>query len=442
MCSLKYNITIILFLFFTSAILSQTPVEASKEVFEYLKAKNYDKIDALFDTTGILSFITYQEKILYKKELESLGKVKKMVQIDEESNGFKTRVALSIQFKKEKKTILIVFNPKHKIEKFSFTDYTENPFFQLKGYNGFAEVTDLTTQVKTRDGLALGANIAFGDTSKQKSPLIILVHGSGPNDRDETMGPNKPFRDIAQGLAQQGIVSLRYDKRTFTYQYDTKLMNDSLTIYEETINDAIDAMNVAKQFTFIDTTKIFIIGHSQGAMCAPKMAELSTKIKGIIMMAGPASNLVDIIPQQIEYLANLDDTISNAEQMQITSIKWMVDKIKSPSLSDKTPKAALMGAGATYWKSILNYKQVETAKKLELPILILNGERDYQVTMNEFETWKQELALKTNVQFKSYQKLNHLFLEGEGKPNPDEYKTPGHIPQYVIDDLAKFIKAH
>jgi hypothetical protein len=440
MGSLKCNIFIILFLFFTTYLKSQTPVEASKQVFNYLKTKKYDKIDAMFDTTGILNFITTQEKNNYKKQLESLGKPKKLIHIEDEYNGFKTRIAISIQFKKEKKILYLVFNPKHKIEKCSFADFTETPFFQLKGYNGFAEVTDLSTEVKTRDGLFLLANIAFGDTSKQKSPLIILVQGSGPNDRDETFGPNKPFRDLAQGLAQKGIVSLRYDKRTFAYQYDMKQMTDSMTIFEETINDAVDAINVAKQFTFIDTSKIYIIGHSLGAMCAPKMAELSSKIKGIVMMAGPATNLVDIIPQQVEYMANLDDTISNAEQMQITSVKWMVDKIKSPTLSNKTPKAALMGAGATYWKSILNYKQVETAKKLSLPILILNGERDYQVTMNEFIIWKKELSTKPSVKLISYPKLNHLFLEGEGKPNPTEYNVPSHIPQYVIDDIVKFIK--
>ena len=317
--------------------------------------------------------------------------------------------------------------------------YTDAPFYILKGYKGFSEVTDLTTEVKTRDGLVLGANIAFGDTSKKKSPLVILVQGSGPSDRDETIGPNKIFRDLAQGLAQQGIVSLRYDKRTYAFTNNSTVLNDSLTLYEETINDAIDAVKMARLFTFIDTTQIYIIGHSQGAMCAPKMAELCPKLKGIIMMAAPTKNLVDIIPEQTEYLANLDDSVSNLEQMQINSIKWMVDKIKSPTLSYKTPKAMLMGVSAKYWKSVLNYNQVETAKKLTLPILILNGERDYQVTMLEFDTWHEELNTHKHVQYHYYPKLNHLFLEGEGKPNPTEYNIPGHIPQIVIDDLVKFI---
>lgn len=432
---------ICLFLLFSVAtVKAQTVPSSSKELFTYLKNNDFDKLNALLDTSALVKFMANGYKLAYLTESESLGKLKKLLAVYDEPAGIKTRIALALEFKKGKKLFTVLYNQHQKIERYALEDYTETPFFQLKGYKGFSEVTNLTTEVKTRDGITLGANIAFGDTSKQKSPLVIFVHGSGPNDRDETIGPNKPFRDLAQGLAQQGIVSIRYDKRTFAYQYDTKLLNDSLTLYEETINDAIDAVKLARQFSFIDTTQIFIIGHSQGAMCAPKIAELCPKLKGIVMMAGPAGNIVDIIPEQIEYMALLNDTISAAEQMQINSVKWMMEKIKSPTLSNKTPKGMLMGVSATYWKSVLSYDQVQTAKKLTLPVLILNGERDYQVMPKEFAEWQKQLEGHKNISFKLYPKLNHLFLEGEGKPGPAEYEHPGHVPQYVIDDLVKFIK--
>lgn len=435
----SFKIILFLLFFLSLNIRAQSPLELSNLVFNYLKERKYENVDALFDTTGILKLMAMQQQAGYKNDLEDLGKPKKLLKVDEESNGFKTKTALSIQFKKEKKLLYIVFDNK-KIQSFSFGKYTDTPFFQLKGYKGFSEVTDLTTDVKTRDGLMLGANIAFGDTSKTKSPLVILVHGSGPNDRDETIGPNKPFRDLAQGLAQQGIVSIRYDKRTFAYQYDNRLLSDSFSLYEETINDAIDAVALARQFTFVDTSKIYIIGHSQGAMCAPKIAELCTRVKGIILLASPVTNLVDVLPQQAEYMAMLDDTISTAEQMQINSLKWLVEKIKSPTLSNKTPKGLLMGGSPAYWKSVLNYDQLETAKKLAIPILILAGDRDFQVLPKEFAEWQKQLGGHKNVVLRSYPKLNHLFLEGEGKPNLKDYELPGHVPQYVIDDITQFIK--
>lgn len=434
----SFKIILLLLIFLSSSIKAQSPLELSNLVFNYLKERKHEKVDALFDTTGILKLVAMQQQASYKSDLENLGKPKKLLKVDEEDNGFKTKTALSIQFKKEKKLLYIVFDNK-KIQSFSFGKYTDTPFFQLKGYKGFSEVTDLSTNVKTRDGLTLGANIAFGDTSKSKSPLVILVHGSGPGDRDETIGPNKPFRDLAQGLAQQGIISIRYDKRTFAYQYDPKLLTDSFSLYEETINDAIDAVALARQYTFIDTTKIYIIGHSLGAMCAPKIAELCPKLKGIIMIGAPVTNLVDVLPQQAEYMALLDDTISTIEQMNINSMKWLAEKIKSPALG-KTPKGLLMGGSPTYWRSILNYDQLATAKKLSLPILILGGDRDFQVLPKEFAEWQKQLGSHKNVVLKSYPKLNHLFLEGEGKPNMKDYEVPGHVPQYVIDDITQFIK--
>lgn len=436
------RIILLLLVFFSLRIKAQKVQELSQKIFSHLKSKEYAKIDAMFDTTGILKLATYGQQEQYKKDLRELGTVKKLIRIDDEENGFKKKVAMALDFGTEKQILYIVFNAKGKIEDFAFDKYTETPFFRLQGYKGFAEVTDLSTSVKTRDGLTLGANIAFGDTSKQKSPLVIFVHGSGPADRDETLGPNKPFRDLAQGLAQQGIVSLRYDKRTFVYQYDPKVLTDQMTIEGETVYDAIDAIKTAKQFSFVDPARIYIVGHSQGAMCAPKIAELSPEVKGIVMMAAPVANLVDVIPQQLEYIAMLDDTMSNLEQMQLTSVKWMIDKIKSPSLSDKTPKAMLMGASAAYWKSVMAYNQVTTAKSLKLPMFIINGGRDYQVTVKEYEAWKKELAGKANVQFMLYPKLNHLFLEGDKRSEPKEYEVPGHIPQYVIDDLVKFIKGN
>ena len=435
-----FKIILLLSVFFVLTIKAQSPQQISVQVFTYLKNNDFDKVNTLFDTTVMAKFLANSYKQQYLSEVELLGKPKKVLASHEEESGFKKRIALAVQFKKEKKLLSILLGHNNKLESYTLNPYTEMPFFQLKGYKGFSEVTDLATEVKTRDGWTLGANIAFGDTSKSNSPLVILVHGSGPNDRDETIGPNKPFRDLAQGLAQQGIVSIRYDKRTFAYQFDAKLMGDSLTLYEETINDAIDAVALAKQFTFIDTTRIYIIGHSQGAMCAPKIAELCPKLKGIVMIAAPVTNLVDVLTQQAEYMALLNDTISNAEQMQINSIKWLADKIKSPTLSNKTPKAMLMGASFKYWKSILNYDQLATAKKLTLPILILSGERDFQVLPKEFKEWQKQLGGYKNVSLKSYPKLNHLFLEGEGKPNMKDYEVPGHIPQYVIDDIAKFIK--
>jgi len=413
----------------------------SDQVFKALKKDKLSGIDRLFDSTGMGAYAKRMNLMLLNSYNSDRGHARQQLNYWEDAEGCKVKTAQLLRFKSEQRMVYLTFGCNGLIQSVSFGQPTDQPFFQLRGYLGRPEVTDLSATVKTRDGLTLGASIAFSDTSR-KLPLVIFVHGSGPNDRDETLGPNKVFRDLAQGLAQKNVASLRYDKRTFAYQFDLRPPADSLTLYEETINDAVDAIREARQFTFIDTNRIYLVGHSQGAMCAPEIARLSPKLKAVVMMAGPVRSLLDLIPEQIEYVSKLDDTISNAEQMQMTSIKWMVDKIRSPKLDPKTPSSMLMGGSPVYWKSILKYNQAETAKQLHLPILILNGERDYQVTMKEFELWKQALGDYSNVQFKSYPKLNHLFIEGEGKPNPAEYDTPNHVPQYVVDDLVNFILNH
>ncbi len=436
---LKLRFLLIILLFSVGLIAQNSQIFPNK-IYLLLKQKKVDSIIALIDTTHIPKVYLDSQKELLKTHLVKFGKPKKLIAVLEDEAGVKKRYALQIQFKKGKKNLNLLINSHQKIERINITDFIESPYFQLKGYKGFSEVTDLTTQVNCKDGLTLGANIAFGDTSKGKSPIVVFVHGSGASDRDETIGPNKPFRDLAQGLAQQGIVSLRYDKRGYDYTKLSQQQIDSMDLYSETINDAIDAIKATKQFTFIDTAKIYIVGHSLGAMCAPKIAELSQQLKGIVMLGGPAKNLVDILPQQAKEMALLDDTISNAEEIQINQSRWFAEKVRDPKESKKIPYKLMGFVSNKYWQSILNFNQVDITKKLSLPIYILNGENDFQVSMVEFNLWKQELTNHTNIQYQSYPKLNHLFLETIDKRGIKEYDVPGHIPQYVIDDLVKFIK--
>ena len=101
-----------------------------------------------------------------------------------------------------------------------------------------------------------------------------------------------------------------------------------------------------------------------------------------------------------------------------------------------------LGVPGAYWLSLRDYHPDLVAAKLSLPLLVLQGERDYQVTMADFALWKKNLAAKQNAVLKSYPKLNHLFMEGEGKSKPDEYMKAGHVAREVIDDIATWIKKH
>ena len=271
-------------------------------------------------------------------------------------------------------------------------------------------------------------------------PIVILVHGSGPNDMDESIGPNKPFRDLSWGLASLGIASLRYDKRTKVYPEKFSQYKDGFTVMEEVIEDVLNAVEFVKNEEKIDKSRIFVLGHSLGGMLAPRIASLSKDVKGIIIMAGPTRSLEDLMWEQSNYLANLDGKITEDEEKELSSLKSEIEKIKGPDLSKKYALGEnILGAPVKYWLDLKSYNPVETAKSLEIPILILQGERDYQVTLKDLEGWEDGLSDKENVEFKRYPKLNHLFIEGEGKSDPAEYYKEGHIPEYVIKDIGEWI---
>lgn len=235
------------------------------------------------------------------------------------------------------------------------------------------------------------------------APIVVMVHGSGALDRDETVYNNKPFSDIAKVLAKEGIASLRYDKRTFVYRQPVTSMDD------ETILDALAAIRLARAYS----SHVILLGHSLGAMLAPEIASRSN-LDGIIMMAAPARDLSDVVKEQIAYLSMPEVT---PEQMQAT-----MDQLRQQSPHYLEPQ-----------------NQTEVAQRLATPMLILQGGRDYQVTMQDFHLWQQVLSGKPQVSFASYPDLNHLFLTGEGKSTPQEYAIQGTIPQAVIDDIIHFI---
>jgi dienelactone hydrolase len=246
---------------------------------------------------------------------------------------------------------------------------------------------------------------------------IVLVHGSGPNDRDETLGPNKPFRELAWGLADRGIAVLRYEKRT--RRYAGKIAgNQNFTVREETIEDALLAATLLRAHDRIDPKRVFVLGHSLGGTLAPRIAAEDRSLAGLIILAGATRPLMEVAREQLAYLASLTPGASNPE-----------DRLQM--LRRSAPEA--------YWKDLDAYKAAQAAATLAVPMLILQGERDYQVTLEDLRGWRDALDGHAGVTIKSYPTLNHLFLPGEGKSTPSEYERAGHIPDFVLDDIADWI---
>jgi hypothetical protein len=239
-------------------------------------------------------------------------------------------------------------------------------------------------------------------------PAVVLVHGSGPNDRDESVGGAKVFRDLAEGLSSRGIAVLRYEKRTRAYPAKCAADPD-FTMTRETVDDAVRAAEFLRSTDHVDARRIFVLGHSQGGYMMPRIMRRAPWLAGVIVMAGNVRPLEELIKEQSAYLG-----------------------ISPPALS-LPPK---------YLQDLAGYDPASEAKKLDMPMLILRGERDYQVTMKDFALWKAAVGRRSNVTMRSYADLNHLFEAGKGKSTPAEYAQPAHVDARVLDDMAAWIASH
>jgi hypothetical protein len=190
----------------------------------------------------------------------------------------------------------------------------------------------------------------------------------------------------------------------------------------------------------IDPARIYVLGHSLGGMLIPRIAAGDSSLAGVIVMAGLVRPLDQMMLEQVRYLAMADGTISPAEQKAIDEASANVQAIDALKREDANSGRMIGNAPASYWLDLRGYDPPSAAKALKLPMLILQGERDYQVPMDEFAKWKAALSGKSHVTFHSYPALNHLFIAGTGKSLPAEYQIAGHVDEAVIRDIADWMK--
>jgi len=255
-------------------------------------------------------------------------------------------------------------------------------------------------------------------------PAVILVHGSGPQDRDETIAANKVFKDLAEGLASRGIEVLRYDKRTLTYGAK---MGDSVSVDDEVMVDAGAALDALRARPEVDAQRLYVVGHSLGAMLAPEIGVRFGPVAGVVLMAPPGRPVEDIVLEQARYM--------HTPPKEMAALELQVAKLKAGTLGTER----FIGAPQGYWKDLARHDGMAMAKKLGKPILVMRGNRDFQVAQSDFDAWRKALTGTPNVEFVVIPGSSHLFIAGEGTPSPAEYDKPGHVDARVIDKLASFI---
>ena len=349
----------------------------------------------------------------------------------------KKMVITPCQFSQATVDVQFAFDSAGRIAGMSFRPAAPAPLpSAMPPYATPASYTETTMMIGSGEW-ALPAILAMPQ-GKERLAAVVLVHGSGPQDRDLTIGPNRPFRDLATGLASRGIAVLRYDKRSRVHGAKMAAVTNA-TVREEVIEDVLHAVTLLRAHPRIDAARIFVLGHSLGGMLLPRIGAAEPTIAGFIVFAGAARPLEDAIAAQSRYLSAADGAISSDEQRAIDQAAALGNDIRALTAQDAKSGRMVAGTPASYWLDLRGYDPPSAARQVKAPMLILQGERDYQVTMDEFAKWKAALGTRSDVTFRSYPALNHLFIAGSGASLPAEYQRPGHVAEDVIRDIAAWI---
>ena len=327
------------------------------------------------------------------------------------------------------------------------------------------------TFTNTKEKIDLAGTLTL-PRQAEKSAAVILIAGSGPNDRDETIFAHKPFWILADYLTRQGIAVLRYDKRGIDEsegEYFTATTKD----FAEDVEAAISYLKTRKE---IDLTNIGLIGHSEGGVIAPMVAVENGDVKFVVLMAGLGVTGTELVlaQHQHEYdklklteerKENLDNITLNLyanvlkwteyagtdeernQLKQDLGILWQnltpdMQKGAQKELFIEQTTAKMISPWFRYFLEINPLKHIE---KLSIPVLAINGENDTQVEyQSNLDGIEKALKRANNKQYviKSYPNLNHLFQEST-TGEIDEYgKIEQTISLNVLSDIKNWIKEH
>lgn len=289
-----------------------------------------------------------------------------------------------------------------------------------------AGVTERTVTFKQLDGNPYPAVLCL-PKGPSPAPIVVMLAGSGPNDRDETIGPNKPFRDLARGLAERGVATLRFDKRTYAFPKFYKGSLDS-----ESIDDGVDAVTFARTIPGIDRDRVYVLGHSLGGLAALYVAERAP-VTGVILMATAGRPMDQVIRDQVKELNAGQDEARVQETLKLQ------DSIMAKVRAGTATAQELNGQPPDAIKDMIVRDPIAELQKTRAPMLVLKGGKDAQVFQADFDALTAIAATRPGSSSKLFPNLTHIFTPTDGPAAVRAIFQPGHVAPEVIDTIAGWI---
>jgi len=302
----------------------------------------------------------------------------------------------------------------------------------------------------------LSGVLSIPDEREGALPAVVVVHGSGPSDMDGNVFGNRPYMDIADFLASQGIAVLRYEKRTFAHgAVLLEAYGGHLTVWEETMEDAILAREFLARDSRIDENKIFMIGHSLGGMLAPRIQAAGGDFAGLILMATSPRDFTELIMEQLfaspisQYeMGIIDEDLREEDFAQVASIVEEIEAIEDMPIAEaRETVISTLGVSAYYLQEMSLHPFSVYADKVTVPLLILQGDSDFQVLAGtDFAQLQEIFAGREDVTFRLYEGLDHLFMTTPATNFIEHaYRIvnhPGQVEEAVLQDIVDWVRAH
>lgn len=265
--------------------------------------------------------------------------------------------------------------------------------------------------------------------------VFILVHGSGPQDMDGSFGKHKFLQNIAWGLSSIGYATVRYNK--LTLQHGSRLVreNANITQDDEYNNSIKGAVNYVQSNNSLKDKKIILIGHSQGASAITAFSN-NKNISGLILLSGSPRKLYDIYTEQLEYIFGLEGGLNKSEITILEEHKDKVSYYKANKSRTIAKDSLPLDLNYNYLIHLDKFDPIDNLSKTSIPVLVISGGHDYQVTIKDFELWKSGLGDNNHIKFKLIENVNHIYGETDNMSVPSDYKTFRPIAPklfYLID---------
>ncbi|MGB6482458.1 MAG: DUF3887 domain-containing protein [Candidatus Acidiferrales bacterium] len=434
----------------------------ASEIVTNLAARQFDKVFAQFDATMAAAISADKLAQVWDQVLAQAGAFQKISssQVIEKSTYHVATVTCA--FEKAPLDIILAFDDSGRIAGLHFTPTSGSPAPASASAPpaswsapAYADPSKFHEEpVTVSDGPWQLPGTLSIPNGKGPFAAVVLVSGSGPNDADETIGPNKPFKDLAWGLASNGIAVLRYPKRTYQYGAKSSADPQNLTVKDEYIDDARAAVALLASRPEINSKRIFLAGHSEGGYLAPRIVAgvpeiggiiigVDRQIAGIIILEGSTRPIEQLVIEQLQYEAKLGGPNAAPIEKIIPEAQKDAQAIESPDLKPGTTVSLLgVQVPSSYFLDLRGYDPCAVAAALKIPIYVTQGGRDYQVTTTDFANWQKALAGHANATLKLYPALNHLLFSGTGPSKPEEYFVADqHVSPEIITDLAAWINS-